>query len=73
MNLRHALFVADIEHKKQKKSPEDESDLEEDAVVEREELCKARTKSSERRRNFVNEMLCNSALYLLALLVKESQ
>ena len=40
MNLRHALFVADTEYKKQKKPPEGESDLDEDTVVEQEELCK---------------------------------
>jgi DNA topoisomerase-1 len=42
MKLRHALFVADPKQKKQKKYAEDESDLDEDAVAEHEELSKAR-------------------------------
>jgi len=42
MKLRHALSVANTEYKKQKKYSEDESDLDEDAVVEHEELCKSR-------------------------------
>ncbi len=42
MKLRHALFVADVKYKKQKKYAEDESDLDEDAVAEHEEACKAR-------------------------------
>ena len=42
MKLRHALFAADSKYKKQKKYSEDESDLDEDAVAEHEELCKAR-------------------------------
>ena len=42
MKLRHALFVADAKYKKQKKYAEDESDLDEDAVAEHEEQCKAR-------------------------------
>ncbi|KAI0288507.1 hypothetical protein BC826DRAFT_1037325 [Russula brevipes] len=42
MKLRHALFSADAKYKKQKKYAEDESDLDEDAVAEHEELCKAR-------------------------------
>ena len=42
MKLRHALFAADAKYKKQKKYAEDESDLDEDAVEEHEEACKAR-------------------------------
>jgi DNA topoisomerase I len=42
MKLRHALFVTDFKYKKQKKYTEDESDLDEDAVVEYEEACKVR-------------------------------
>jgi DNA topoisomerase I len=42
MKLRHALFVTDPKYKKQKKYAEDESDLDEDAVAEHEESCKAR-------------------------------
>jgi DNA topoisomerase-1 len=42
MKLRHALFAADPKYKKQKKYTEDESDLDEDAVEEHEEQCKAR-------------------------------
>jgi len=42
MKLRHALFAADPKYKKQKKYTEDESDLDEDAVAEHEEQCKAR-------------------------------
>jgi len=36
MTLRHALVVADTEYQKQKKSSEDELDLDEDAVAEQE-------------------------------------
>jgi DNA topoisomerase I len=42
MKLRHALLAADPKFKKQKKYAEDESDLDEDAVEEHEEACKAR-------------------------------
>lgn len=42
MKLRRALLVADPKYKKQKKYAEDESDLDEDAVAEHEETCKAR-------------------------------
>ncbi|KAI9437647.1 DNA topoisomerase I [Lactarius indigo] len=42
MKLRHALFASDAKYKKQKKYAEDESDLDEDAVAEHEEQCKAR-------------------------------
>ncbi len=42
MKLRHALFAAEPKHKKQKKYAEDESDLDEDAVAEHEDQCKAR-------------------------------
>jgi len=42
MKLCHALFATDIKYKKQKKYAEDESDLDEDAVAEHEEVCKAR-------------------------------
>jgi DNA topoisomerase-1 len=44
MKLRRALFVADAKYKKQKKYAEDDSDLEEDAVVEHYEhwQCNAR-------------------------------
>jgi DNA topoisomerase-1 len=42
MKLRHALLVADPKYKKQKKYAQDESDLDEDAVAEHEEACKAR-------------------------------
>lgn len=42
MKLRHALLAADSKYKKQKKYAQDESDLDEDAVAEHEEACKAR-------------------------------
>jgi DNA topoisomerase-1 len=42
MKLRHALLAADSKYKKQKKYAEDESDIDEDAVAEHEEACKAR-------------------------------
>jgi DNA topoisomerase-1 len=42
MKLRHALLAVDAKYKKQKKYAEDESDLDEDAVAEHEESCKAR-------------------------------
>ena len=42
MKLRHALLAADPKYKKQKKYVEDESDMDEDAVVEHEEASKAR-------------------------------
>lgn len=42
MKLRHALLATDPKYKKQKKYAEDESDLDEDAVAEHEEACKAR-------------------------------
>ena len=42
MKLRHALLAADSKFKKQKKYAEDESDLDEDAMAEHEEGCKAR-------------------------------
>jgi DNA topoisomerase-1 len=42
MKLRHALLAADPKYKKQKKYAEEESDLDEDAVAEHEEACKAR-------------------------------
>jgi DNA topoisomerase I len=42
MKLRHALLATDPKYKKQKRYTEDESDLDEDAVAEHEEACKAR-------------------------------
>jgi DNA topoisomerase-1 len=42
MKLRHALLASDPKYKKQKKYAEDESDIDEDAVAEHEEACKAR-------------------------------
>ncbi|KAI0301022.1 hypothetical protein B0F90DRAFT_1844311 [Multifurca ochricompacta] len=42
MKLCHALFATDSRYKKQKKYAEEESDLDDDAVAEHEELCKAR-------------------------------
>jgi DNA topoisomerase-1 len=42
MKLCHALLAADAKYKKQKQYAEDESDLDEDAVAEHEEQCKAR-------------------------------
>ena len=42
MKLRHALLAADPKYKKQKKYAEEESDMDEDAVAEHEEACKAR-------------------------------
>ena len=42
MKLRHALLAADPKYKKQKRYSEEESDMDEDAVAEHEEACKAR-------------------------------
>jgi DNA topoisomerase-1 len=42
MKLLHALLAADPKYKKQKKYAEEESDMDEDAVAEHEEACKAR-------------------------------
>jgi DNA topoisomerase-1 len=39
--LRHAHFVADSKYKKEKRYAEDKSDLDENAVTEHEEQCKA--------------------------------
>ena len=42
MKLRHALFATDSKYRKQKKYAEDESDLDDEAVAEHEDQCKAR-------------------------------
>ena len=42
MKLRHALFATDPKYRKQKKYAGDESDLDEEAIEEHEEQCKAR-------------------------------
>jgi DNA topoisomerase I len=42
MKLRHALLAAEPKYKKQKKYAEEESDMDEDAVAEHEESCRAR-------------------------------
>jgi DNA topoisomerase-1 len=42
MKLRHALFATDPKYQKQKKYAGDESDLDDEAVEEHEEQCKAR-------------------------------
>ncbi|KAN0138424.1 hypothetical protein V8E53_003887, partial [Lactarius tabidus] len=49
----HALFAADLKYEKQKEYTEDESDLDEDAVAEHEEQCKAR--EIERTKKFAME------------------
>lgn len=63
MKLRYALLVADAKYKKQKKDAEDDSDLEEDAVVEHYEQCKAREIERAEKKKFVkgNEKLVRRA------------
>ena len=55
MKLRRALFVIDAKYKKQKKYAEDDSDLEEDAVVEHYEQCNARGIERAEKKMFFKE------------------
>ena len=62
MTLRHALFAADSKYKKQTKFAEDESDLDEDAAMEYEELRKPREiERAEKKFAKENEKLAEDA------------